>query len=126
MLIGVDIENIDRFELSEGGLQESFFKRIYTDEELKYCLAKAKPSQHLAARFAAKEAIQKIFGSIEKNIDMRSIEIINRENGSPSVKLHDQLEQEYRIQVSLSHCNNMAISFAVAENIAQSQDSDRN
>ena len=37
-------------------------ERIFTQEELRYCLAKDDPWPSLAARFAAKEAVMKAMG----------------------------------------------------------------
>ncbi|MCK7524332.1 MAG: holo-ACP synthase [Ignavibacteriales bacterium] len=55
--IGIDIIEIERIKSSIDRFGDSFLNKIYTKNELDYCLAKHNKYQHLAARFAAKEAI---------------------------------------------------------------------
>ena len=55
--IGIDIIEIARIKESIDKYGDSFLNKIYTQIELDYCLAKLNKYQHLAARFAAKEAI---------------------------------------------------------------------
>jgi phosphopantetheine--protein transferase-like protein len=57
--IGIDIIEIERIKKSIDTYGDSFLNKIYTKNELDYCLAKHNKYQHLAARFAAKEAIYK-------------------------------------------------------------------
>ncbi|MFZ2863187.1 MAG: 4'-phosphopantetheinyl transferase superfamily protein, partial [Ignavibacteriaceae bacterium] len=57
--IGIDIIEIDRIKESVNKFGGAFLNKIYTQNELDYCLAKFNKYQHLAARFAAKEAIYK-------------------------------------------------------------------
>jgi len=103
--VGVDIEDVNRFKL-DYKKNINFFKRVFTKKELDYCFSKPKPEQHLAARFAAKEAIIKIMGS---DIFFGDIEILNKKD-VPYVKLKNN---KNKILLSLSHCNDKAIAFAV-------------
>ena len=60
---GVDIIEVDRIRGSYERFGERFVRRILSDSELGYCLAHRDPAPFLAARFAAKEAISKAFGT---------------------------------------------------------------
>jgi holo-[acyl-carrier protein] synthase len=92
--IGVDIIEIDRIQRSVEKFGDSFLKKIYTDNELKYSLSKKNKYQHLAARFAAKEAIFKALSPSlgTNNITWQEIEVTNMPNGMPKVKLLGRFE----------------------------------
>jgi holo-[acyl-carrier protein] synthase len=107
--IGVDCEEISRFEKMDSMLME----KIFTKGEREYCIGKANPSQHFAARFAGKEAVMKCFGSSGKKIAFNQIEILKCENGAPVVNILDRNLGDYDARLSLSHSGNMAIAFAV-------------
>ncbi len=106
--VGVDCEQASRFENMDSKLME----KIFTKNEIDYCSRKANPSQHLAARFAAKEAVIKCFGSMGCRIFMNRIEILNRKNGSPYVRMLDKNLSTHGVKISLSHSGGMAIAFA--------------
>ncbi len=110
--IGVDIIEIDRVAeiISEFG--EKFLKKVFSDEEIRYCLSKAKPSQHFAARFAAKEAVIKALGTgFGKGIMLKDIEIRNDVNGKPKVFYKGNSTE--KILISISHCNHYVVAFAL-------------
>ena len=70
--IGIDIIEIERIKNSIERFGNSFLNKIYTQNELDYCLAKNNKYQHLAARFAAKEAIYKALSPlIEENLGFK-------------------------------------------------------
>lgn len=86
--IGVDTEKISRFENKDLDRNRIFLEKIYTENEIKYCYTKGKPSQHLAVRYCAKEAIVKALSSLSDfQILYNEIEILNNPNGSPYVNL---------------------------------------
>ena len=111
--IGVDIEDISRFRKHLSN--KNFLDRIFTRKELKHCFSKKKPEQHLAARFAGKEAIVKSLSSLKDELDYRNIEILNKKNGAPAVKVTDNDFDKLIIMLSLSHCDDKAIAFAAVE-----------
>ena len=114
MYIGVDIESISRFENKSLEKDKHFLERIYTKAEIDYCFKSKQSAKHLAARFCAKEAIYKAMSNLIKDgtIEFKNIEILNNENGSPFVKLHDN-RFNVDISISLSHDKDKAIAFAV-------------
>lgn len=110
--IGVDIIEIDRVEKIISEFGESFMKKVFSEYEIKYCLSKAKPSQHFAARFAAKEAVAKALGTgFGKNLLLKDIEVRNDSNGKPEIYFKG--EKEERVLISISHCDHYVVAFAV-------------
>jgi holo-[acyl-carrier protein] synthase len=116
--IGIDIIEIDRIKHSVDTFGDSFLNKIYTKPELDYCLAKHNKYQHLAARFAAKEAIYKAIASgWEKEATWNNIEITNESNGLPIVKflgkLNEFISDDKDVKVSLSHSDNYVAAVAI-------------
>ncbi|MCH7973447.1 MAG: holo-ACP synthase [Bacteroidetes bacterium] len=116
--IGIDIIEIDRIKESVEKYGDSFLNKIYTKTELDYCLNKSNKYQHLAARFAAKEAVYKALttGTQEK-AGWQNIEILNKTNGMPIVKLKGYLENYLTngnsLKISISHSNKYVTCFAI-------------
>lgn len=116
--IGIDIIEIERIKRSVDTYGNTFLNKIFTQNELDYCLSKHNKYQHLAARFAAKEAIYKAMAtSWEKDTTWKSIEITNESNGLPIVKLFGKLNEfisdDKDIKVSLSHSDNYVACVAI-------------
>lgn len=112
--IGTDIESIDRFKKLDVGENDSFFNKIFTKNELDYCFSKEDAPPHLAVRFAGKEAVVKALSSIGKvNLNYEEIEIFNNENGVPIVRINNINFHNLQVYLSLSHCKDKAIAFAV-------------
>ena len=111
MSIGVDCEEIKRFErmLKDRPLLE----RMFSSKEIEYCLGKADPKKHLAARFCAKEAIIKGLAYHEINARIENIEIETDPYGIPRVKINIPASDDLIVQVSLSHCDTIAIGQAI-------------
>ena len=112
--IGVDITDISRFAKLDRKKDKLFLGRIYTSAEIKYCLSKVKPAQHWAARFAGKEAVVKGLKGLGFSVYYKQIEIVSDKSGVPKVKLKDKkLSKKLDILLSLSHCEDKAVAFAV-------------
>lgn len=108
--IGVDIENIARFAGLDRRKNKLFLAKIFTTKELDYCFAKKNYPAHLAARFVAKEAIFKALSSLGVKKPLKQLEIVNKKNGTPAVVAI----KDMKVILSLSHCADKAIAFAVA------------
>ena len=114
--IGVDIESVERFRGLTIKNDSRFLNKIYAQNELRYCLSKKNPAPHLAARFAAKEAVIKAMSGIRrKTISVKDVTIINLANGAPIVKISKVLDSRLRILISFSHCQDKAVAFAVIQ-----------
>ena len=117
---GIDIVETKRIAESIERFGDRFLRRIFSEGEVAYAHSMKYPHLHLAARFAAKEAISKAFGTgIGKELGWRDLEIIREPSGAPRVQLHGrgQLYAESRgvlaIHVSLSHTADYGAASAV-------------
>lgn len=120
--IGIDLVEVARIRASHERFGERFLSRILRPGEIEYCLSHKDPSPHLAARFAAKEAISKAFGTgIGQHLGWRDMEVQRKPSGEPYVVLHDQglvlIESRgpARLHLSLSHTAVHATAMAVLE-----------
>ena len=111
--IGVDIERIARFRLDRQR-KKTFLQKIYTKRELAYCFSKKDPAPHLAARFAAKEAVYKaLSGAHLKLVAYPDMEILSDVSGAPRVAFLQKRPPRATVAVSLSHSADDAIAVAV-------------
>ncbi len=82
--IGVDLVECARIERSLERFGEKFLHRVFTDGEIAYSMSMKFPARHLAARFAAKEAVSKAFGTgIGKAMGWRNIDVRKKPSGEP-------------------------------------------
>ena len=73
---------------------ERFLERVYTPLEREYCMQMRNPVPHLAARFAAKEAVSKCFTTgIGGALGWRGIEVVRGERGEPTIRLDEAGQQ---------------------------------
>ena len=118
--IGIDVVEVQRVGSSIDEFGSKFLKRIFTEKERKYCDSQKRPVIHYAARFAAKEAIAKAFGTgIGKSISWLDMEITRKESGEPQVvmtgagkKFAEEINVK-DIKVSLTHAEHYAAANAV-------------
>lgn len=120
--MGMDLVEVARIEESFDRFGERFLERILRPGEIAYCLSMARPGPHLAARFAAKEAVSKAFGTgIGTKLGWHDIEICRRESGEPHVVLHDAGDSLLRerggrvVHLSLTHTATVAAAVAILE-----------
>ncbi len=118
--VGVDLVDVDRIRKSRENHGDHFLEKVFTEEEREYCLGMSDPDPHFAARFAAKEAVAKAFGTgIGEEVGWRSVSVSNEPGGAPIVKLDDQATNKLKaiggshVLLSLSHLTNLAAAFAV-------------
>jgi holo-[acyl-carrier protein] synthase len=114
--IGLDLLEIERLEQALER-RPGLATRLFTDAERAYAAARARPGQHLAARFCAKEAVSKAL-AMEVMI-WQEIEIVNASSGAPEVRLYGRVaaraaELGVTVQVSLTHTRTDAGAIAVA------------
>ena len=112
MEIGIDCVEISRFN-KDVISKKNILKKIFTENEIRYCEKKVKTSQHYAVRYAGKEAIVKAFSSYKLKISMNQIEILNKKNGIPFVKILDDKLNNFNIKISLSHSRKIAIAVVI-------------
>lgn len=107
---GIDIIEVKRVKDAVKRWKNGFLNRVFTDEELAYAKNRRFPYEHLAARFAAKEAVIKAFSN--QKIDFKDIKIINNENGKPVCELKDK-RNGIQITISISHTKDYAVASAI-------------
>ncbi|MEA3188974.1 MAG: holo-[acyl-carrier protein] synthase [Chthoniobacter sp.] len=118
--IGVDVVETARIEASLSKFGERFLKRVFTIGEIDYSSSMPFPARHFAARFAAKEAVSKAFGTgIGRQMGWRDIEVCRKETGEPFVVLHDSARDFAETLgvapplISLSHSDHYSVANAV-------------
>lgn len=87
--LGMDLADLDRVRRALQKNGEAFALRICTPDEWAYCRKHADPVPHLAARFAAKEAVAKALGTgIGGKCSFTEVEVARNDAGVPSILLH--------------------------------------
>ena len=117
--VGTDLVDVDRLRAALArtpGLRS----RLFTDAEWDYAARHRDPHPHLAARFAAKEAVMKALGRGMSSMGFAEIEVTRDEHGVPAVQLHGSAATVAasagvaRWHVSLTHTEALAQAVAVA------------
>ncbi|HDH86458.1 MAG: 4'-phosphopantetheinyl transferase [Deltaproteobacteria bacterium] len=86
--IGVDLVNIRRMGRVIDRWGARFLRRVFTEQEINFCLQAPKSESSLALRFAAKEAFSKAIGlGMRNGIRWHDIEIVHNEIGRPDLNL---------------------------------------
>jgi holo-[acyl-carrier protein] synthase len=109
--VGIDLIEIERVERALER-RPRLADRLFTAGELAYARERARPGRHLAARFAAKEAVIKALG---QGVPPKEIEIEAGE--PPRVRLHGRAAEvagEMAIAISLTHSRENAAAVAIA------------
>src|SRR4051812_48570667 len=122
--IGVDLVENARIQHSLERFGERFLKRVFTEGEISYSQSMKFPARHLGARFAAKEALSKAFGTgIGKAMGWKDIDVRRKESGEPYIVLEGgakKLAEERNVSqvlVTLSHTENHAMAVIVVEGL---------
>lgn len=120
--IGVDLVECARIQHSLDRFGDRFLHRVFTEGEIEYSTSMKFPARHLAARFAAKEAVSKAFGTgIGKAMGWRDIDVRKKSGGEPYLVLSGEAEKLARTRgvtsalVTLSHTDNHAMACVVLE-----------
>ncbi len=108
---GVDIIEVRRIKNAIDKYGRSFLERIFTDKELQNAEGHNNRYQHLAGRFAAKEAVFKALG--KAGLNFRDVEIINDFQGKPCCSLINTHKDKIKVYISISHIKNYAVASAI-------------
>jgi len=106
--VGIDMVEIARLKQAVDKWGDVFLNRVFNKKELAYSMQKRFPYQHLAARFAAKEAVIKAFGN--SLVTFKDIEIVNDKFGKPSCRIRNR---KNHIHLSITHTDKYAIATAI-------------
>jgi holo-[acyl-carrier protein] synthase len=113
--VGIDLLEIERLERALER-RPRLADRLFTDGERAYAASRARPGQHLAARFCAKEAVAKALGL--EVWSFRDIEVSSA-GGPPEVILHGAVAERadalrLTVRISLTHTRTDAGAVAIA------------
>ncbi|MEK6567690.1 MAG: holo-ACP synthase [Candidatus Omnitrophota bacterium] len=117
---GIDIIEISRIKNAVRRWKDSFLRRIFTENEINYSQARKFSYQHLAARFAAKEAVLKAIGDASiYRINLKEVEVLNDKSGKPFIRLSGEakkIKEKKKISdiiISMSHTHKLAVANAI-------------
>ena len=118
---GIDMVDCKRLGEMIDRYGERFLNRVFTPTEQEYCRDRKRRIEHLAGRFAAKEAVMKVLGTgLRKGVNWLDIEVVNEPSGRPRINLTGkgrEIADEQgltEIIISISHISTHAIASAVA------------
>jgi holo-[acyl-carrier protein] synthase len=114
-LVGIDLLEIARLEQALER-RPRLAERLFTDAERAYAASRARPGQHLAARFCAKEAVAKALGL--EVWSFRDVEVTSA-GGPPEVALSGAAAERATalgvgVRISLTHTRSEAAAVAIA------------
>ena len=118
---GIDIIEVSRISAMRDEHADRFLERCFTPGERAYAESSRRRDEHLAARFAAKEAVLKAIGTGWRDgIAWTDVEVVVLPSGQPTLRLHGkaaEVAEQLGIRkwsVSLSHTENYAVASAIA------------
>jgi holo-[acyl-carrier protein] synthase len=113
-MVGIDLLDVDRLERALER-RPGLAARLFTEQERAYASTRARPAQHLAARFCAKEAVAKALAL--EAWGPHDVEVTSA-GGAPEVALRGRAAERaaelgVRVDVSLTHTAQTAAAVAV-------------
>ena len=123
MILGIGIDITEIKKIKENIRSLAFQQKVFTPAELKAVDRFKNKAEHLAGKFAAKEALMKAIGAgIWQEVWFSQIEVLNDEVGKPYIKVRGEAEKRIKesgsekIHVSISHSGGMAVAVVILEN----------
>lgn len=121
--LGTDLTEIPRIRAAYARWGERFLKRVFTEEEIEYCLRRRDPAPHLAARFAAKEAGAKALGTgIARGVGWKQIYVTRERGQAPQVRMVERAAERLArygegatAHITLTHSGDWAQAFVVID-----------
>jgi holo-[acyl-carrier protein] synthase len=117
--VGIDAVRVERVQQVIAN-DESRRRTVFTERELDHCSGRRREYEHLAARFAAKEAVLKAFGTgMTRRMRFTEVEVINERSGRPRILLGGAVAEFARdrglrqLDVSLTHTDGLAVATAI-------------
>lgn len=118
---GIDLVEVERVRSSMKKHGVAWLRKVFTEGERAYCEKGHDPAVHYAARFAAKEAVAKAFGTgIGRHAGLQDLEVVHGEAGAPLMVLHGKAKDFAKergidhVLISLTHTMDHAAANAVA------------
>lgn len=122
MILGIGIDLTEIKEIEESIQSEAFVRRVFTPAEMQAVERYRNKAEHLAGKFAVKEAFMKAIGAgIRQEVWFTQVEVLNDESGKPQVQVRGEAEKRLetlgakQIHVSISHSGGMAVAVVILE-----------
>ena len=109
MKVGIDIINVNRFRNMPFAKKISFYKKIFHENEINYCLKFKDPYTHFAGKFAIKESVIKSTNTKENFLKI----ITDHQNKKPIVSIYGK--NDFTFLASISHEKDYAIGIVIAK-----------
>jgi len=114
--LGFDATDIPRVREVFARYGDRFLRRVFTDEEIAYCIRQRDPVPSLAGRFASKEATMKALGTgHSRGVLWKDIEVFRR-GGPPQLRLTGGALRRFeemrarRSLVTITHAETLAMA----------------
>lgn len=108
---GVDITEVRRLRQAVEKWGDDFLHRVFTKEELENAKTRGSLYQHLAGRFAAKEAVFKALG--DRELNWKDVQVLNDPEGKPYCVILNGRGGKIDVHISISHVKNYAVASAI-------------
>ena len=122
MIFGIGIDIVEIRELDKGLQEPGFQTRVFTAAEVDAVERFRNKSEHLAGKFAAKEAFMKAIGAgLQQGMSFTHVEVLSDDSGKPYLNLNGEAEKRFRergaqhIHVSISHSGGLAVAVVILE-----------
>lgn len=122
MIIGIGNDIVEISKIEQSIQSEAFQRKVFTPAEIEAVEKYKNRAEHLAGKFAAKEAFMKAIGAgIQQEVWFKLIEVLNDQSGKPYVNLSGEAEKRMnsmgarQIHVSISHSGGVAVAMVIVE-----------
>jgi holo-[acyl-carrier protein] synthase len=119
---GIDIVEVQRIALAVERFGDRFLRRVFTENEIRYCRSKQNAMERFAARFAAKEAGFKAIGTGWRHgVTWKDLEVGREPGGRPTIRFSGKAGEfaaKLRVRrtlLSISHTAEQAIAHVILE-----------
>lgn len=117
--LGMDATEVERIADMVAQYGDRFLRRVFTDQEIAYCMRRRNPAPHLAGRFAAKEAGMKAIGTGHAfGVLWKDLEVVRR-GGPPQLQFHNAAGEHFarlgaaRALLTITHTDTLALAHVI-------------
>lgn len=122
MILSIGIDIVDIHEMEHSLQETGFQQKVFTSAELDAVRQYRSRTEHLAGKFAAKEAFMKAIGAgIRQEVWFTQIEVLTDEAGKPYIRTSGEAEKRWQaseatqVHLSISHSAGVAVAVVILE-----------
>ena len=122
MILGIGIDIVDIHEMERSVQETGFQQKVFSNAELDAVKQYRSKTEHLAGKFAAKEAFMKAIGAgIRQEVWFTQIEVLNDAAGKPYIRTSGEAEKRLeesgstQVHLSISHSAGVAVAVVILE-----------